>query len=80
MLFTSWQNEKTDLIGNSPSYQECFLLKDKIDKQMGQYAICSEDLNEIEDQLHNTDYTDDQVDSMAPKIQNVELWAIRFTA
>ena len=74
MLFTSWQNEKTNLIGNSPSYQECFLLKDKIDKQMGQYAICSED------QLHNTDYTDDQFDSIAPKIQNVELWAIRFTA
>ena len=22
---------------------------------MGQYAICSEDINEIEEQLHNTD-------------------------
>ena len=46
MLFTSWRNEETDLIGNSPSYQEHFLLedKDKIDKQMGQYSICSEDL------------------------------------
>ena len=33
MLFTSWRNEETDLIGNSPSYQERFLfLKDKIDK------------------------------------------------
>ena len=30
MLFTSWRNEETDLIGNSPSYQEHFLLlKDK---------------------------------------------------
>ena len=40
---------------------------------MGQYAICSEDLNEIEEQLHNTDHTDDQFDSIAPNIQNVEL-------
>ena len=74
MLFTSWRNEETDLIGNSPSYQERFLLlKDRIDKQMRQYAICSEDLNEIEEQLHNTDYTDDQYDSIAPNIQNIEL-------
>ena len=74
MLFTSWRSEETDLIGNSPSYQEHFLvLKDKIDKQMRQYAICSEDLNEIEEQLHNADYNDDQFDSIAPNIQNVEL-------
>ena len=73
-LFTSWRNEETDLIGNSPSYQQRFLLlKDKIDKQMGQYAICSEDLNEIEEQLCNTDYTNDEFDSIAPNIQNVEL-------
>ena len=53
MLFTSWRSEETDLIGNSPSYQECFLLlKDKIEKQIRQYAICSEDFNEIEEQLH----------------------------
>ena len=46
MLFTSWRNEETDLIGNSSSYQEqYFLLKEEIDKQMRQYAICSEDLN-----------------------------------
>lgn len=71
-LFTSWRNEETDLIGNSPSYQQRFLLlKDKIDKQMGQYAICSEDLNEIEEQLCNTDYTNDEFDSIAPNIQNV---------
>ena len=56
MLITSWRNEENDLIGNSPSYQEhLLLLKDKIDKQMGQYAICNEDINEIEEQLHNTD-------------------------
>ena len=39
---------------------------------MGQYAICSEDLNEIEQQLHNTDHTDDQFDSIAPNIPNIE--------
>ena len=40
MLFTSWRNEETDLIGNSPSYQERVLfLKDKIDKWVyGQLA------------------------------------------
>ena len=74
MFFTSWWNEETDIIGNSSSYQEFFLLlKDKIDKQTGQYAICREDLNEIEEQLHNTDHTDDQFDSIAPNTQNVEL-------
>ena len=33
VLFTSWRSKETDLISNSPSYQERFLvLKDKIDK------------------------------------------------
>lgn len=51
MLITSWRNEENDLIGNSPSYQEHqLLLKDKIDKKMGQYAIFSEDIDEIEEQ------------------------------
>ena len=59
MLITSWRNEENDLIGNSPSYQEhLLLLKDKIDKKMGQYAIFSEDIDEIEEQLHNTDDPD----------------------
>ena len=74
MFFTSWWNEETDILGNSSSYQECFLLlKNKIDKQTGQYAISREDLNEIEEQLHKTDHTDDQFDSIAPNTQNVEL-------
>ena len=51
MLITSWRNEENDLIGNSPLYQEHqLLLKDKIDKKMGQYAIFSEDIDEIEEQ------------------------------
>ena len=59
MLITSWRNEENDLIGNSPSYQEhLLLLKDKIDKKMRQYAIFSEDIDEIEEQLHNIDDPD----------------------
>ena len=35
MLFTSWRNEEADLIGNSSSYQDRYLLlKEQIDKQM----------------------------------------------
>jgi hypothetical protein len=45
MLFTSWRNETTDLIKDCSSYQEHYLrLKNTIDEQMKQYAICSEDL------------------------------------
>ena len=55
MLFTSWRNEETDLIGNSSSYQEHYLLlKEQIDEQVMQYAVCREDLNETEQDLHNT--------------------------
>ena len=43
MLFTPWRNEETDLLANSSSYQERFLLlKEQIDKQMKQYAISCE--------------------------------------
>ena len=60
-------NEETDLKGNSCSYQEHFLLlKDEIEEQMSQYAICSEDLNEIEQHLHSIDCSEDQFDSIAP--------------
>jgi len=40
---------------------------------MSQYAICSEDLNEIEQHLHSIDCSEDQFDSIAPNTQNVEL-------
>ena len=74
MLFTSWRNEETDLIGNSSSYQEqYFLLKEEIDKQMRQYAICSEDLNEIEQNLRSTNCSEEQFDSIAPNTQHIEL-------
>ena len=73
MLFTSWRNEETDLICSSSSYQERYLLlKEKIDKQMMQYAVCSEDLHEIEQPLHNTGCNDEHFDSIAPNTQNIE--------
>ena len=40
---------------------------------MMQYAVYSEDLNETEQDLHNTDYNDEQFDPIAPNTQNVEL-------
>ena len=74
MLFTSWRNENTDLIGNCSSYQEhCLLLKAKIDEQMKLYAVCSQDLNEIEEQLSNMEENDDSCDMIAPNTQNIEL-------
>ena len=63
MLFTSWRNEITDLLGSCSSYQEYYMqVKDIIDEQMKQYAMCSEDLNEIQDQLNNMDENDANYD------------------
>ena len=33
---------------------------------MMQYAVCSEDLHEIEQHLRNADYSDEHFDSIAP--------------
>lgn len=63
MLFTSWRNEENDLIGAYSSYQEHYIfLKDEIDKQMRKYAICSGDLNEIEQHLNTTDCNENLFD------------------
>ena len=73
MLFTSWRNEITDLLGSCSSYQEYYMqIKDIIDEQMKQYAMCSEDLNEIQDQLNNMDENDANYDLVAPGTQNIE--------
>jgi hypothetical protein len=65
MLFTSWRNETTDLLKNCSSYQERYLqVKNAIDEQMKQYAICSDDLNEIQQQ--NNDEDNDNYDLIAP--------------
>ena len=67
MLFTSWRNEENDLIGDYSSCQEHYIfLKDEIDKQMKKYAICSEDLNEIEQHLNTTHCNENRFDSIAP--------------
>ena len=73
MLFTPWKNEETDLIGDFTSYQEHYsLLKNVIDEQMKQYAICSEDLNEIQEHLNNSQWSDDTYDVIARVTQNME--------
>ena len=49
MLFTHWRNEETDLIRKYSSYEDHYLaLADEIAKQMSQYAVCAEDLNDIQ--------------------------------
>ena len=71
MLFTPWRNEETDLISNYTSFQEHYLARShEINEQMSQYAICSEDLDEI--QKHFSNDNEDQFDSIAPATQNTE--------
>ena len=43
----------------------------EIDKQMRQYAICSEDLNDIQEQLNNMEDDDDSYDLIASNVQNI---------
>ena len=68
MLFTSWRDEITDLLGNCASYQEHYLqCKNTIDEQMKCYAICSEDLDAIQDQLNNVEDNDGNYDLGLPQ-------------
>lgn len=72
MLFTAWRNESKDLLGNCSSYQEhYFKVKNKINVQMKQYAMCSEDLDRIQDQINSMEDEDDY-DHIAPVTQNIE--------
>lgn len=74
MLFTSWRNENTDLIRNCSSYEEHFsLIKDKVANQIKQYAICSEDLDKIQEQLSKTEGSNDFDYAMiAPATEHAE--------
>ena len=74
MLFTSWRNEQTDLKANCPSYEARFLLmKDAINDQMKQYAVCSDDLDKIHEHLNDKDDDDDdQFDLIVSITQNRE--------
>ena len=71
MLFTPWRNEETDLKGKYSSYKDHYdALSYQIGKQMKQYAVCAEDLNEMQQRL---DSDDGGFDSIAPVTQHVEL-------
>ena len=70
MLFTPWRNEETDLLGNFKSYEDrCMVLSNVIKEQMKQYAVCSEDFNEIQQQ---TNQIEDRYDDIGPCAQNIE--------
>ena len=68
MLFTPWRNEETDLLSNVSSYSERYLLlKDAIEEQKKQYAICTDDLTDIEKKLEAIeDENTNRFDHLAP--------------
>ncbi|CAB3999556.1 ATP-dependent DNA helicase PIF1 [Paramuricea clavata] len=71
MLFARWRNEQADLMGAYSSFQEHYeARRDEISEQMQQYAVCSEDLNEIQHHLQECD--DDAYDTIAPATQDTE--------
>ena len=73
MLFTSWRDEMSDLLKNYSSYREHYLqVKNIIDEQMKLYAMCTDDLNEIQNQLNNMEDTDDNYDRIASGTQSIE--------
>ena len=74
MLFTSCRNENTDLIGNCSLYQDNYLLlKGEIDEQMKLYAVCRQDLNEIEEKLNSMEENGNNYDLIASNTQNIKL-------
>ena len=71
MLFTPWRNEETDLKGKYSSYKDDYdTLSYQISEQMNQYAVCAENLSEMQQRL---DSDDDGFDFIAPVTQHVEL-------
>ena len=54
MLFTPWKNEETDLIGKYSSYKDHYqALQEQITQQMNQYAVCADNLNEMQQRLND---------------------------
>ena len=47
-------------------------MKDAINDQMKQYAVCSDDLDKIQEHLNDKDDDDNQFDLIAPITQNRE--------
>ena len=74
MLFTSWRNEDTDLIGKYSSYKEHYLaLQESIKEQKGLYAVCYEELNGVQEQLNSVaNDNEDQFDLIAPITQDID--------
>ncbi len=71
MLFIPWRNEQTDLTGSFSSFQEHYIARyNEISEQMKQYAVCCEDLNQIQNHLQQCD--DDLNDTIAPVTQDTE--------
>jgi len=70
MLFTPWRNEGTDLLGTFSSYQERYMALSKlIDKQMKEYAVCDEDLNEIQQDMNRIE---ESYETVAPCTEQFE--------
>jgi hypothetical protein len=72
MLFTSWRNEEKNLIKHFSSYKDHYMACcEQINQQMKQYAVCAEDLDNIQ---HNLDENDDhEFDTIVPVTQHAEL-------
>lgn len=62
MLYTAWRNEETD----QERYKALFRL---IEEQMKQYALCNEDLNDIQQDIHRQEK---MYDSVAPLTESIE--------
>ena len=60
-------------LGEGPYYNTKIIVCSKIDEQIKLYAVCSQDLNEIKEQLSNMEENDDNYDMIAPNTQNIEL-------
>lgn len=62
MLFTPWRNKGTDLLGTFISYQKRYMSLSKfIDKQMNEYAVCAEDLREVQQYMSRIEESYDTV-------------------
>ena len=73
MLFTSWRNENTDLLGKFPSYEDHFsAVKDIIKGQMDQYAVHAQELNIIEKEFDNMKENNDKFDLIALVTRDME--------
>ena len=70
MLFTPWRNEEPGLLGICSSYQEWYmLLRNAVNEQLKQYAVCNEDFSAIQQEKGRIK---DRYDTIAPRTQDLE--------